>query len=130
MILTSITIIATTSNIWIKPPTIPSKNPNSHRINRIVTIVQNIFINLTSSWIIFILSANNIFACFYLSVNFTTFFSFYLFLIFPCPVCSSFVLYDSDIFYASVDTFARISNIWARSYQTSKTQFKYGKNWF
>ena len=49
MILIRITIIATTSNIWIKLPTIPSENPNSQRINRITTIVQNMSINLTSS---------------------------------------------------------------------------------
>ena len=62
IILISITIIATTSNIWIKLPTIPSENPKSQRINRITTIVQNRSINLTSSLITYVPSAINIFA--------------------------------------------------------------------
>lgn len=48
IILTSTTIIATTSNIWIKPPAKPSNNPNSQRITRMATIVQIKAINLTS----------------------------------------------------------------------------------
>jgi hypothetical protein len=40
MILSSIKMIAITSNIWIKPPTAPSENPNTHRINSINTNVH------------------------------------------------------------------------------------------
>ena len=50
IILISTTIIAMTSNIWIKFPAKPSKNPNSQRITRITTIVQIKPINLTSSF--------------------------------------------------------------------------------
>jgi hypothetical protein len=47
MILSSIKMIAMTSNMWIKPPTEPY-NPNSHRINRITTnvVIKSIKSNL------------------------------------------------------------------------------------
>jgi hypothetical protein len=51
IILINTMIIAATSNIWIKPPAKPSKNPNSQRITRITTIVQIKAINLTSLYI-------------------------------------------------------------------------------